>query len=132
MALLFIRTIVLYLLILLAMKLMGKREIGQLQPFELVVLLIISEMASLCMQSSTTPLIYSITPIVTISVLQILFSLANLKSEKLRRILCGKPETLIEKGRFREDTMARLRLPGFVTRGQRMTSGTCVTSSYMT
>lgn len=110
MALLFIRTILLYFLTLLAMKAMGKRQLGQLQPFELVVVLIISEMASLAMQSNTTPIAYSVVPIITITLLQILLALLNLKSQKLRDLLCGKPAILVERGRFNEAEMARLRL----------------------
>ena len=110
MALLFIRTVLLYLLTLLAMKAMGKRQLGQLQPFELVVILIISEMASLAMQSNTKPLVYSMTPIVTITALQILLSLINLKSEKMRALLCGRPALLMEKGRLNEDVLLKLRL----------------------
>ena len=66
MAILFIRCLVLYGLVLAAMKLMGKRQLGQLQPFELVAILIISEMASLSMQSNATPLLYSVIPTLTI------------------------------------------------------------------
>lgn len=110
MAILFIRCLLLYGLVLAAMKLMGKRQLGQLQPFELVAILIISEMASLSMQSNSIPLLYSVTPIVTIGLLQILVSLANLKSPRLRELICGKPDALIARGRLQERTMARLRL----------------------
>ena len=110
MAILFIRCLLLYGLVLAAMKLMGKRQLGQLQPFELVAILIISEMASLSMQSNSIPLLYSVTPIVTIGLLQILVSLANLKSPRLRELICGRPDALIARGRLQEKTMARLRL----------------------
>lgn len=110
MTILVIRSIILYFLVLLAMKLMGKRQLGQLQPFELVVILIISEMASLAMQSNTIPLLYSVIPIVVLTLLSLLLSLINLKSETLREWLCGRPEALIERGRFNVDTMRRLRL----------------------
>ena len=65
-AILFIRCLLLYSLVLAAMKLMGKRQLGQLQPFELASVLIISEMASLSIQSNSVPLLYSVIPIVTI------------------------------------------------------------------
>ncbi|MBR2783538.1 MAG: DUF421 domain-containing protein [Firmicutes bacterium] len=109
-AILFIRCLLLYALVLGAMKLMGKRQLGQLQPFELVAILIISEMASLSMQSNSIPLLYSVTPILTISLLQILVSLINLKSQRLRDLICGKPDALIARGRLQERTLARLRL----------------------
>ena len=79
---LLLRTVILYFLTLLAMKAMGKRQLGQLQPFELVVILIISEMASLAMQSSNAALANSIIPVVALTLLQIGISIANLKSEK--------------------------------------------------
>ena len=110
MAILFIRCLALYGLVLAAMKLMGKRQLGQLQPFELVAILIISEMASLSMQSTATPLLYSVIPILTISLLQVLVSLADLKSQRLRDLICGKPDALIAKGKLQERTLRRLRL----------------------
>ena len=110
MAILFIRCLALYALVLAAMKLMGKRQLGQLQPFELVAILIISEMASLSMQSTATPLLYSVIPIITISLLQVLVSLADLKSQRLRDLICGRPDALIANGRLQEQTLRRLRL----------------------
>ena len=110
MAILLIRTILLYFLILLAMKAMGKRQIGQLQPFELVVVIIISDMASLAMQSPTATLANSIIPIAVITIMQITLSLVNLKSEKSRSLLCGEPIFLIKDGKLQEQNMARLRL----------------------
>ena len=110
MAILFIRCLLLYSLVLAAMKLMGKRQLGQLQPFELASVLIISEMASLSIQSNSVPLLYSVIPIVTIVLLQIMISLANLKSQRLRDLICGKPDALIAKGKLQERTLRRLRL----------------------
>ena len=110
MAILFIRCLLLYGLVLAAMKLMGKRQLGQLQPFELVAILISSEMASLSIQSNSVPLLYSVIPILTITLLQILVSLANLKSQRLRDLICGRPDALIAGGRLREKTLRRLRL----------------------
>ena len=78
MAILLIRSVVLYFILLIAMKLMGKRQLGQLQPFELVVILVISEMASMAMQSPSATLFSSLIPIATITVLQILISILNL------------------------------------------------------
>ncbi|MBR3391332.1 MAG: DUF421 domain-containing protein [Firmicutes bacterium] len=110
MAILFIRCLLLYGLVLAAMKLMGKRQLGQLQPFELVAILIISEMASLSIQSNSVPLLYSVIPIVTITLLQIMVSLANLKSQRLRDLICGRPDALIAGGKLQEQTLRRLRL----------------------
>ena len=110
MAILLIRAVVLYLILLLAMKVMGKRQLGQLQPFELVVILVISEMASMAMQSPTTTLFSSLVPIATVTVLQILISILNLKSEKIRALFCGRPVFLIRKGILQEKAMAKLHL----------------------
>lgn len=104
------RTLILYFITLLAVKLMGKRQIGELQPFDLVVLLIISEMASVAMQSTGTPLIHSVVPIFTMTILQIMLALLNLKSEKSRDIFCGVPSIIIKKGELQEEEMRRLRL----------------------
>lgn len=110
MAILLIRSVVLYFILLIAMKLMGKRQLGQLQPFELVVILVISEMASMAMQSPSATLFSSLIPIATITVLQILISILNLKSEKIRALVCGRPVFLIRKGVLQEKSMAKLHL----------------------
>ena len=110
MAILLIRSVVLYFILLIAMKLMGKRQLGQLQPFELVVILVISEMASMAMQSPSATLFSSLIPIATITVLQILISILNLKSEKIRALVCGRPVFLIRKGVLQEKSTAKLHL----------------------
>lgn len=110
MAILFLRCIILYLLTLVAVKVMGKRQVAQLQPFDLVVILIISDMASLCMQNKTNPVLYSIVPILTLTLLQVLFSLFCLKSERFRHIVCGRPTPLIEKGEVKEGNLRWLRI----------------------
>ena len=107
---LLLRTVILYFLTLLAMKAMGKRQLGQLQPFELVVILIISEMASLAMQSSNAALANSIIPVVALTLLQIGISIANLKSEKFRALFCGRPVMIIAKGKLQEANMVKLRM----------------------
>jgi uncharacterized membrane protein YcaP (DUF421 family) len=110
MILLIIRTAILYFIVVIAMRAMGKRQVGQLQPFELVVILIISEMAAISMQSTGIPITSSIMPIITIVILQVFLSLLNLKSEKARAIICGKPTILIENGRIVEEELRRTRV----------------------
>ncbi len=110
MALILIRTIFLYLLTLCAMKSMGKRQLGQLQPFELVVVLIVSDMATIAMQSNMTPLLNSVVPIATIALLELLFSLLCLISQRIRILLCGKPVILIQQGILQENNMRKLRV----------------------
>lgn len=110
MLLLIIRTAVLYLVTMISMRAMGKRQIGQLQPFELVVILIISEMATIGVQSNGLPLLTSLLPIVTITVLQISIALLNLKSQRFRTVVCGRPTFVIRNGEILEEEMRRLRL----------------------
>jgi len=110
MLLLIIRTSILYLVVVGAMKAMGKRQVGQLQPFELVVVLVISEMAAIAMEDIGIPLTSSVIPIITIMALQVLLALINLKSEKARAIICGKPSILIQNGRILEDELRNTRV----------------------
>lgn len=110
MLLLIIRTTILYAITMLSMRIMGKRQIGQLQPFELVVILIISEMATIGVQNNGLPLLNSLLPIITITVLQIAIALLNLKSERFRLLVCGRPAFIIRGGEIMEEEMRRLRL----------------------
>lgn len=94
------RAIVLYFVVVFIMRIMGKRQIGQLQPFELVIALMISELAAMPMQNTGIPLFHGVIPIVTLLVLQVLISTLQLKSEAARFIFCGRPSILIEKGKI--------------------------------
>ena len=93
-----IRTIILYMLVLLTMRIMGKRQIGQLEPFELSITIMISELASLPMQDTKIPLINGVISIVTLLLLEVFLAALQLKSEKARGIVTGKPSILISKG----------------------------------
>ena len=95
-----IRTIVLYLLVLLVMRLMGKREIGQLQPFELVISIMIADLASIPMSDVGVPIFNGIIPILGLLVMHLLISFCNLKSIKFRGVICGKPSILIYRGKL--------------------------------
>jgi len=74
-----IRTLLLYAIVIVAMRLMGKRQIGQLQPFELVVTLLLSELAAIPMENPGIPLIYGLTPILTLLTAQVILSFISLK-----------------------------------------------------
>jgi len=89
---------------------MGKRQIGQLQPFELVIALMVSELAAMPMQNTGIPLVHGIIPIITLLVLQVLISTLQLKSETARIIFCGKPSILIEKGKININELKNNRL----------------------
>ena len=93
-----IRTIILYILVLFTMRIMGKRQIGQLEPFELSITIMISELASLPMQDTKIPLINGVIPIITLLLLEVFLAALQLKNEKSRAIITGKPSILISKG----------------------------------
>lgn len=88
---------------------MGKHQIGQLQPFELVITIMISELAAVPMQDTDIPLLHGIIPILTLLLIQISLSLLTLKNETARRIICGGPSILIEKGKINQMELTRLR-----------------------
>lgn len=105
-----IRTFILYLLVVLVMRVMGKRQIGELQPFELVITIMISELASLPMQDTRIPLIHGVIPIVTLLFLEMLISVLELKSNAARLIFSGKPCIIINKGTVDSAIMKSQRL----------------------
>lgn len=105
-----IRAIILYFIVVFIMRIMGKRQIGQLQPFELVIALMVSELAAMPMQNTSIPLFHGIIPIVTLLVLQVFISTLQLKSESARIVFCGKPSILIEKGKININELKNNRL----------------------
>lgn len=109
MLLTFIRTIILYIIVLVVMRFMGKREIGQLQPFELAISIMIADLATLPMAEPGIPISNGIIPILGLLVMHIIISLINMKSVKMREIICGKPSILIFRGRIDEKALRRER-----------------------
>lgn len=101
----FIRTLIIYIFVLIALRLMGKREIGQLQPYELVVTIMIADLASVPMQDVSIPILQGLIPILALLVGQIIISFLNLKSGIMRRLICGKPTIMIEKGKIVEKSL---------------------------
>ena len=91
MATAFIRTIVLYFLIMVGLRLLGKRQIGELEPIELVLTLLISDLAAVPMQDFGIPLLNGVIPIVTLLLLSMLLSWGSVRSIRLRRLICGSP-----------------------------------------
>ncbi len=104
-----IRTIFLYILVLIVMRLMGKREIGQLQPFELAISIMIADLASIPMSDTGIPISNGIIPILGLLVMHLLISLINMKSIKAREIMCGKPSILIYRGKIDEKALKKER-----------------------
>jgi uncharacterized membrane protein YcaP (DUF421 family) len=105
----FVRTLILYILIVIVLRLMGKRQIGQLQPSELVVALIIADLAAVPMANVGIPLISGIIPIITLFIMEELLSFISMKSERARGIISGKPSILIERGIIMEEELRRIR-----------------------
>ena len=106
----FFRTIILYLLLMVGLRLMGKRQIGELEPSELVLTLIISDLAAVPMQDFGIPLVNGVFPIIILLCLSMILSFVNLKSVRFRSILCGKPAIIIREGRLVQQNMNKTRL----------------------
>jgi len=105
----FIRAIVLYIIVLVVMRLMGKREIGQLQPFELAISIMIADLATIPMTETGIPIFNGIVPILGLLVMHLLISLINMKSINIRKVICGKPSILIYRGRIDEKALKKER-----------------------
>ncbi len=105
----FFRAIVLYVIVLIVMRLMGKREIGQLQPFELAISIMIADLASLPMTETGVPISNGIIPILGLLVMHLTISMLNMKSTKAREIICGKPSILIFRGKVDEKVLKKER-----------------------
>lgn len=103
----FIRVSIIYILVLLVMRLMGKREIGQMQPFELVIAIMIADLAAVPMSDTGIPITSGIIPILALLLFQLIISIINLKSITLRKIICGKPRMLIYRGRIDEKALKK-------------------------
>ncbi len=105
----FFRSIILYIIVLIVMRLMGKREIGQLQPFELAISIMIADLASIPMTEIGIPIFNGIIPILGLLVMHLIISVINLKSLKAREIICGKPSILIYRGKIDEKVLKKER-----------------------
>lgn len=105
----FFRAIVLYIIVLIVMRLMGKREIGQLQPFELAISIMIADLASIPMTETGIPISNGIIPILGLLVMHLMISVINLKSLKAREIICGKPSILVYRGKIDEKVLKKER-----------------------
>lgn len=105
----FFRAVFLYIIVLIVMRAMGKREIGQLQPFELAISIMIADLASIPMTETGIPITNGIIPILGLLIMHLIISYINLKSVKLREIICGKPRILIYRGRIDEKALKKER-----------------------
>lgn len=103
----FIRAVLLYLFIVLVMRGMGKRQIAQLQPYELTATMLIADLAASPMQDTGIPLLYGILPIAALVACHSLFGIITLKSAKARDIITGKPSILVKNGVVDEKELRR-------------------------
>jgi len=100
-----IRTSILFGLVVVFFRIMGKRQIGQLQPYELAIVIMISELAAIPMENTGVPIMSGLIPIFVIITAQVALSYISMKSEKARGVICGKPSILIENGKIVEQEM---------------------------
>ena len=104
------RTILIYLCVLFAMRLMGKRQLGELQPEELVSTILISNLASISIESEEVPITASLIPLFLIAALELLGSMLSFRSQKFFNLMSGRPKTVILNGQIDQKALRMLRL----------------------
>lgn len=109
MILIVLRTLILFIVTVIFLRLMGKRQIAQLQPYELVIIIMISELAAIPMEDTSIPLLAGLIPIFVLFVAQVTLAFISLKSVKSREIICGKPSILVENSQIVEEELRRIR-----------------------
>jgi len=109
MAVTFIRTIIVYVIIIISIRIMGRRQVGELQPSELVVTILISNLASRPMEDRSLPLSIGIIPIITLVCLEVFMSYVLKNSPTLRKHICGSPQIIIHDGKIDQKVMKELR-----------------------
>ena len=105
-----LRTVILYSVLILVIRLLGKRQIGQMEPSEFVVTMLVANLATIPMEEPGLPLTEALIPIGTVVLLEIGLAFASTKSIRLRKLLCGKPVILIENGKILQDNLRRCRV----------------------
>lgn len=110
MTVIFFRTVIIYLILILVLRLMGKRQIGELQPSELVTTLLLSQIASQPILAQNVPIAYGIIPVFTVVCLEVIFSFIMTRVPFLKRLFVGKPSILIDKGKVDTKELLRVRV----------------------
>ena len=105
-----LRTVILYLILILGLRLTGKRQIGELEPNELVLTMLLSDLAAVPMQDFGIPLLNGVVPIATILCLSMLLSYISLRSVRFRTLICGEPAVIIRSGKIQQAAMRHNRL----------------------
>ena len=106
----YFRTVILYSVLIAVIRLMGKRQIGQMEPSEFVVTMLVANLASIPMQEDGIPLLSGLIPILTVLGMELVLSHLSLKSIRFRKLLCGKPVILIENGKILQENLRRTRV----------------------
>jgi len=101
----YLRTMALYLILIIGIRLMGKRQIGQMEPSEFVVTMLVANLAAIPMQDGGIPLLSGLVPILTVLGMELVLAALSLRSVRLRRLLCGKPVILIENGHIIQENL---------------------------
>jgi len=110
MVIVFLRVFIMYFFVVMVVRMMGKRQIAQMQPFELVVTILIADLASIPLGNTAIPLVYGLIPVITLLSIQVIVSYLSIKSEGFREIICGKPSVIINKGVIVQSEIKRLRI----------------------
>ena len=110
MILYYLRTGILYLALIISVRLMGKRQVGQMEPSEFVVTMLVANLASIPMQDEGIPLFSGLIPILTVLGAELVLSTLSMSSIRLRKLLCGKPVILIENGHILQNNRRRTRI----------------------
>ena len=106
----YLRTIVLYLILIAVIRLMGKRQIGQMEASEFVVTMLVANLASIPMQDGGIPLYSGLIPILTVLGVELVLSTLSLRSIRFRKLLCGKPVILIDNGKIIQENLRATRV----------------------
>lgn len=106
----YLRTILLYLILILVVRLMGKRQIGEMEPAEFVVTMLLANLAAIPMQDTGIPLLSGLVPILTVLGVELILAVLSLRSLRFRQILCGKPVILMENGAILQGNLEKTRV----------------------
>ena len=106
----YIRTVILYLVLILSIRLLGKRQVGQMEPSEFVVTMLVANLASIPMQDGGIPLYSGLVPILTVLGIELVLSVLSMRSIHVRSLLCGKPVILIENGKILPENLQKTRI----------------------
>ena len=106
----FFRGVLLYLILIAGIRLLGKRQLGQLEPSEVAVTMLLADLASIPMEDESIPIYSGLIPIAAVLIMEMLLSFLSMRSIKVRKFLCGKPVILMENGKFLQDNMRKNRV----------------------